>query len=105
SAADTLTRIKPPVFPARDVAITAHGARGDGVTDASAAIGAAIDACRAAGGGRVVVPAGRFLTGPVRLRSNVNLHLLDGATLAFRTDAEAYLPLVLTRFEGVELMN
>jgi polygalacturonase len=105
TAADILRRIKDPVFPARDVDITAHGARGDGTTDCSAAIRAAIDACHAAGGGRVVVPAGRFLTGAIRLRSNVNLHLGDGATLAFSTDPARYLPLVLTRFEGTELMN
>jgi polygalacturonase len=105
TAADILRRIKDPVFPARDEHITAHGAKGDGATDASAAIRAAIDTVHAAGGGRVVVPAGRFLTGPIRLRSNVNLHLLEGATLAFRPEAELYLPLVLTRFEGVEVMN
>jgi polygalacturonase len=105
TAADILKRIKDPIFPARDVDVTAHGAKGDGTTDCSSAIRAAIDACRAAGGGRVVVPAGRFLTGAVRLRSGVNLHLADGATLLFRTEPEAYLPLVLTRFEGVELMN
>ncbi len=51
------------------------------------------------------MPAGRFLTGAIRLASNVNLHLQDGATLAFSTDPAAYLPLVLTRFEGTELMN
>src|SRR5206468_8133043 len=53
----------------------------------------------------VVVPAGRFLTGAIRLRSGVNLYLDEGATIAFRPEASAYLPLVLTRFEGIELMN
>src|SRR3954454_6009335 len=62
TAADILTRIKDPVFPARDVNVTAHGAKGDGTSDCSAAIRAAIDACHAAGGGRVVIPQGRFLT-------------------------------------------
>jgi polygalacturonase len=105
TAADILRRVRDPVFPARDVDVTAHGAKGDGSTDCSAAIRAAIDACHAAGGGRVVVPPGRFLTGAIRLRSNVNLHVSEGATLAFRAAPEAYLPLVLTRFEGTELMN
>ena len=105
TAATILGRIKAPVFPARDILVTAHGAKGDGTTDCTAAFRAAIEACRAAGGGRVVVPVGRFLTGAIRLRSNVNLHVLEGGTIAFRHEAEAYLPLVLTRFEGVELMN
>ena len=85
--------------------MAAHGAKGDGTTDCTAAFRAAIDACRAAGGGRVVVPAGRFLSGAIRLRSGVNLHVEEGATIAFRPEAPAYLPLVLTRFEGIELMN
>ena len=105
TAADILRRITDPVFPARDVDLTAHGAKGDGTTDCTASIRAAIDACHAGGGGRVVVPAGRFLTGAIRLKSNVNLHLLEGATIAFRPEADAYLPLVLTRFESTELMN
>ena len=104
TAADILRRIKDPVFPARDVSITAHGAKGDGAFDCGPAFKAAIDACHAAGGGRVVVPAGRYLTGAIRLRSNVNLHVQQGATIAFRPEADAY-PIVLTRFEGVELMN
>jgi polygalacturonase len=78
---------------------------GDGRTDASRAIAAAVAACAAAGGGRVVVPAGRFLTGPIHLRGRVNLHVESGATLAFSNDPNAYLPPVLTRWEGVELMG
>ncbi len=100
-----LARIVPPAFPARDVDVTRHGAVGDGRTDCSAAFRSAIAACAASGGGRVVVPAGRFLTGPITLRSNVNLHVARGATIAFATDPRAYLPQVLTRFEGVELMG
>ncbi len=105
TASAILGRIKPPTFPSRDFDIITHGAKGDGATDCTAAFRAAIDACRAAGGGRVVVPQGRFLTGAVRLRSGVNLHLADGATIAFDPDPSKYLPLVLTRFEGTELMN
>jgi polygalacturonase len=52
-----------------------------------------------------VVPAGRFLTGAVHLADNVNLHVCDGATLAFSREASKYLPVVLTRWEGTELMN
>ena len=54
--------------------------------------------------GRSSSPTGRFLTGAVRLKSNVNLHLTDKATLAFSSDLREY-PIVFTRWEGVELMN
>jgi polygalacturonase len=100
-----LARIKAPTFADRDVDVTRHGAVGDGRTDCTAAFRAAIDACHAAGGGRVVVPAGRFLTGPIHLRSNVNLHVTRQATIAFAQDPRAYLPAVFTRWEGVELMG
>ena len=60
---------------------------------------------RAAGGGRVVVPAGTFLTGAIHLKSSVNLHLSAGATLRFSRNPQDYLPVVFTRWEGVELMN
>ncbi len=93
-----------PTFPARDFDITRYGARADG-SDSTAAIRRAIGACTEAGGGRVVVPAGRFVTGPVHLESNIDLHLAGDATLAFSRDPKAYLPVVLTRFEGTELMN
>jgi unsaturated rhamnogalacturonyl hydrolase len=74
------------------------------VADASAAIARAIDDCNAAGGGRVVVPAGKFLTGPITLRSNVNLHVSKDATLLFKTDKAAF-PIVRVRWEGTECMN
>lgn len=100
-----LARIVPPTFADRDFPITAHGAVGDGRTDNTAAFRAAIQACASAGGGRVVVPAGRFLTGPIHLRSNVNLHVQRGAVIAFSQDPNAYLPAVFTRWEGMEMMG
>jgi polygalacturonase len=100
-----LARIKAPVFPARDFVITNYGAVAGGTTDCTAAIGKAIDACAGAGGGRVVVPSGEFFTGAIHLKSNVNLHLNEGATLKFSTDPKAYLPAVLSRFESVECYN
>jgi unsaturated rhamnogalacturonyl hydrolase len=102
SLPDILARIKAPEFPARDFAITAFGARAG--ADATAAIRAAIEACSAAGGGRVVIPAGEWLTGAVHLKSNVNLHVSRGATLKFSTNPKDY-PIVFTRWEGVECMN
>lgn len=96
--------IRRPRFPDRRIDIADHGAKPDGRTLATAAIAAAIKACADAGGGRVVVPPGRFLTGAVRLRSNVELYLAEGATLLFSTDPSHY-PLVHTRWEGSELIN
>jgi polygalacturonase len=100
-----LAAIRAPVFPDRDFPLSDFGAVADGATDATDAFRAAIDACHRAGGGRVLVPAGVFLTGPIRLKSNVDLHLAEGATVRFRREPEAYLPPVLTRFEGVELLG
>jgi polygalacturonase len=100
-----LSRIVAPRFAERDFDITRYGARPEASFDNTDAIRRAVDACAAGGGGRVLVPAGRFVTGPVHLKSNVNLHVSRGATLAFTQDASKYLPVVLTRFEGTELMG
>jgi polygalacturonase len=99
------SRISPPVFPPRDFELSKYGAVGDGVMDCSDSFGRAIRACAESGGGRVVVSGGSFLTGPIHLKSNVNLHVAGGATIKFSTDAARYLPTVVTRFEGMELMN
>jgi polygalacturonase len=100
-----LARIKAPAFPNRDFKITDYGAVADGKADNTEAIRKAIAACNAAGGGRVVVTPGVFLTGAVHLKSNVNLNVMEGATLKFIPDPAKYLPVVFTRFEGTECMN
>lgn len=62
-----------------------------------------IDAVAAAGGGVVNVPAGEHvLKGPLHLRSNIELHLADGAKLVFSDDPSDYLPSVMSSWEGVE---
>jgi polygalacturonase len=100
-----LARIRPPAFPSRDLPVTDFGGRAGGDHDNTEAFRAAIEACHRAGGGRVVVPPGDFLTGPIHLRSRVALHVSKDATVRFVTDPARYLPPVLTRWEGVELMN
>jgi polygalacturonase len=104
-ADEILTRIKAPAFPAKDFTISDFGAIAGGKDDCTSAIRKAIDACSSAGGGRVVIPMGIYLTGAIHLQSNVNLHLVKGATLLFTTDPGAYLPVVFTRWEGIECMN
>jgi hypothetical protein len=66
---------------AGEFCITEYGGVGDGTTPNTAAIQKAVDACAAAGGGRVVVPAGTFVSGPIFLKSNIEFHLMAGAVL------------------------
>ncbi len=110
-AAAILARIQAPTFPARDFPVTAFGAvAGAAVSDAQVrtntlAINNAIVACNLAGGGRVVVPSGTFMTAAIRLLSNVNLYLQNAdSVLLFDTDPAKY-PNVLTRWEGNDLYN
>jgi polygalacturonase len=98
-----LARIKAPRFPNREVDITKFGATGDNKSDCTEAFEKAIAAC-SEHGGRVIVPKGEFITGAIVLKSKVNLHLDDGATIRFSRDTTKY-PLVFTRYEGTELMN
>src|SRR5690554_8005525 len=69
------------------------------------AIHSAIAAVHHAGGGKVVIPKGRWLTGPIHLMSNINLHLEKGAEVVFSSHKDDYLPVVLQRHEGVEALN
>jgi polygalacturonase len=94
----------PPVFPAREFAVQTFGARGDGIVDDTRAFGRAIAACADAGGGHVLVPAGTWCVGSLRLRSNVDLHLDRAATLSFSGDPSLYRE-VFTRYEGIECVN
>lgn len=93
------------IFPAQDFSIADYGAVAGGEVSNTEAIARAIEACNKAGGGRVVVPAGEWLTGPIHLLSNVNLHLAEGATLRFTDNPSDYLPAVMTSWEGMECYN
>lgn len=98
-------QIHPPQFPDRTFNITDFGAVGDGETMNTEAFRKAIAAAHESGGGTVLVPKGVFLTGAIHLKSNINLHVSKGATILFSQDPQDYLPVVFTRFEGIELMN
>lgn len=96
-----MPQVERPVFPDYAVSILDFGAKGDGITLNTKAIGEAIKAVNAKGGGKVVIPAGVWLTGPIELLSNVNLHTEQNALVIFTDDFEAY-PIIKTSFEGLE---
>lgn len=100
-----MPQLQRPAFPDRMVDIRDHGAVAGGEVKNTAAFAKAIAACAEAGGGRVLVPAGRWLTGPIHLRSNIELHLAEDAVVLFSDRPEDYLPPVLVRVGGVELHN
>jgi len=98
--------IELPEIPDRDYPITDFGARAGGTNDARPAIEAAIRKASSDGGGRVVIPPGKWLScGPIHLATRINLHIAEGATLLFSAQAEHYLPVVLTRWEGTEVYS
>ena len=78
-----------------------YGAAGDGSTVDTRALQAAADAAYAAGGGVVIVPAGRYLTGALFFRDGVDLEIREGATLVSTVDSDDF-PQISTRFEGIE---
>ena len=104
-ANDIRAQVRRPHFPPRTFDVKKYGAVGDGTTMNTEAFRKAIEACHAAGGGKVVVPKGEFLTGPIHLLSNVNLHVTGDARILFSQNPSDYLPAVLTRFEGTECYN
>ena len=96
----SMPTVERPSFPAYEVNICDFGAKSDGVTLNTEAINRAIQAVHAKGGGRVIIPEGLWLTGPITLLSNVNLHAEKNALVVFSGDTSLY-PLVETSFEGL----
>lgn len=88
-------------IPDRAVSITDFGAVEGGKVKNTKAFADAIDHLAARGGGRVEVPSGRWLTGPIRLKSGIELHTQPDTEVLFSTEREDYLPAVPTLFEGV----
>jgi polygalacturonase len=85
--------------------ITDFGAVQGDQQKTSEAIAQAIDAANQAGGGSVIIPEGEWLTGQLHFKSNVNIHLEEGATLLFSDTPDDYLPAVHTTWEGMECYN
>lgn len=96
----TMDKVEQPTFPDYSVSITDFGAQPDGVTLNTKAINDAIKAVNQKGGGKVIIPAGLWLTGPIELLSNVNLYTEKNALVLFTADHSQY-PIIETFFEGL----
>ncbi len=90
-----------PSIPEKEFNILDYNATGNGLEKNTKAFEKAIDDCEKAGGGRILVPEGIWLTGPINLKSNMELFLEKGAVLLFSKDLSDY-PLVHSSFEGLE---
>lgn len=95
-----MEEIELPLFPDLELSILETGAVGDGITDNTEAINSAISKIAEQGGGKVVIPAGIWCSGPITLRSNVNLFADDNAIIIFDPDPQRY-PIIATSFEGL----
>ena len=95
-----MPKVEQPVFPAYEASITDFGAQSDGITLNTEAINKAIKAVNEKGGGKVIIPEGLWLTGPIELLSNVNLYTEKNALVIFTDDFNAY-PIISTSFEGL----
>jgi polygalacturonase len=96
-----MPEVSAPVIPDRQVNLKNYGAVGDGMTLNTKAFAKAIDALSKKGGGRLVVPQGVWFTGPIVLKSNIDLHLEVGAVILFSGDDSLY-SLIDTSFEGLD---
>jgi polygalacturonase len=94
-----MPRVIEPEFPNNSVSILDYGAIGDGQTLNSDAFAKAIAAVSDMGGGRVIIPRGIWLTGPIMLKSNINMHAEAGALVIFSKDKDLY-PLIESNWEG-----
>lgn len=96
-----MNAVQLPVFPDYTRSITEFGAVADGITLNTEAFDKAIKAVAEKGGGKVIVPAGLWLTGPIVLQSNIHLYLEENALILFTADHTQY-PIIKTSFEGLE---
>ena len=97
----TMPEVSAPKFPDHQVNLKHFGAVGDGITLNTEAFAKAIGQLSSQGGGRLLVPAGVWFTGPIELKSNINLHLEVGAVILFSGDDNLY-SIIKTSFEGLE---
>jgi polygalacturonase len=96
-----MLEVKAPVIPERQVNLKDFGAVGDGATLCTDAFAKAIEALSNQGGGHLIVPNGVWFTGPIILKSNIDLHLEMGAVIKFSADESLYA-VIKTSFEGLD---
>lgn len=96
-----MPEVKAPVFPDNSVLISDFGAVGNGQQLCTEAFAKAIEDLTGKGGGKLIVPRGVWYTGPIELKSNINLHLEKGAVILFAPDENLY-KLIKTSFEGLD---
>jgi len=100
-----MEKIEEPVIPDRILRVEDHIASGQDRSTDLHAIQRAVEACASAGGGTVIVSPGEWMSGPIHLRSHVRLHIEEGAVITFSPRYSDYLPVVFTRWEGMECYN
>lgn len=98
-----MPQFKKPVFPDFTIDISDRGAKPNVLI--TSIINQAIMDVNSKGGGTIIVPAGKWKSGRILLKSNVNLHISEGADIEFSGDIKDYLPAVFTRHEGVEIFG
>lgn len=96
-----MPEVKAPVIPDNKVCLPDFGADPTGQQLSTDAFAKAVDALTQQGGGHLIVPAGVWLTGPIVLKSNIDLHLEMGAVIQFAADESLY-PILKTSFEGLD---
>ncbi len=97
-----MPKLERPEFPDKIFNIKDYGAVEGGKVKNTEAIKKAIAAAEKAGGGKVVIPAGKWLTGPIHLDNNIDLYVSKSAEVFFSQDFKDYLPVVFSRHEGIE---
>jgi polygalacturonase len=103
-AAEIVAHVKLPSIPNKAFQAADYGVNGNGKTDNTEAFARAIDAVSVMGGGHLTVSKGNYVTGAIRLKSHVDLHLDSGAVIEFCADVTKY-PMELTRYQGIDLIN
>jgi DNA sulfur modification protein DndE len=102
--AQQLPRVDQVMFRKDTFNIVRFGGKSDATSLNTGAIAKAIEKCHDAGGGTVLIPAGFWVSGPIELKSNVNLHIAEGAVLQFSDNTGVY-PLVRTNWEGLDAIR